>query len=72
LPLRPNVQRATEPSQPARLLIAQGVPGVAGARQSGVLNADDLFGGSESGRSVAVLPFANLSGDPEQRYFSDG
>jgi TolB-like protein len=22
--------------------------------------------------SVAVLPFANLSGDPEQRYFSDG
>ena len=23
-------------------------------------------------RSVAVLPFANLSGDPDQRYFSDG
>ncbi len=32
-----------------------------------------LIGGSSvSATSVAVLPFANLSGDPEQVYFSDG
>jgi TolB-like protein/Tfp pilus assembly protein PilF len=33
-----------------------------------------LIGGSvqPSGNSVAVLPFENLSGDPEQAYFSDG
>jgi TolB-like protein/tetratricopeptide (TPR) repeat protein len=31
-----------------------------------------LFGGSIDKTSIAVLPFANLSNDPEQRYFSDG
>ncbi len=32
-----------------------------------------LIGGSSvSATSVAVLPFANLSGDPDQAYFSDG
>ena len=31
-----------------------------------------LFGDGATGNSLAVLPFDNLSGDPEQRYFSDG
>ena len=30
------------------------------------------FGGGRSANSVAVLPFANMSGDKEQVYFSDG
>ncbi len=28
--------------------------------------------GANDPRRIAVMPFANLSGDPEQRYFSDG
>lgn len=41
--------------------------GAAGAWLTG------LIGGSPvSATSVAVLPFANLSGDPDQTYFSDG
>ena len=37
-----------------------------------VLYKSGLFGGGAVGNSVAVLPFANLSRDPAQQYFSDG
>ena len=33
---------------------------------------DRLLGGAGGIRSVAVLPLKNVSGDPEQEYFSDG
>lgn len=32
----------------------------------------DIKGNGFPGKSIAVLPFENLSGDPEQEYFSDG
>lgn len=50
----------------------------AGATLAGVAGLlawrQGLFGGhgGVSGNSVAVLPFENLSGDPDQDYFSDG
>ena len=32
----------------------------------------DITDGSDGQPSIAVLPFTNMSGDPEQEYFSDG
>lgn len=35
-------------------------------------DANETTRAEGTARRIAVLPFANLSGDPEQRYFSDG
>ncbi|WP_373473974.1 TIR domain-containing protein [Sphingorhabdus lacus] len=54
-----------------RWAIGGGLAVAAGAAGFAVWKTD-VFGGPSTRNSVAVLPFDNLSGDPEQRYFSDG
>ena len=60
-------------SGPSRRLLIGGAAGVA-ALAAGGFGAWKFLGqkADDDTASVAVLPFANLSGDPAQAYFSDG
>jgi TolB-like protein len=58
-----------------RTLARKGVRFVAEVTEDGVLEAAAAPGPSlalPDKPSIAVMPFANLSGDPEQEYFADG
>ncbi|MEO5629775.1 MAG: TIR domain-containing protein [Thermomonas sp.] len=76
----PRPPAGTVPHMPAdasrrRLLIGGGAIAVGTAVSSAVGWRRGWFDaprGTNEPRRIAVLPFENLSGDPEQRYFSDG
>lgn len=67
IPHQPRVSRRTA-------LIAGGAAATAAVVGGGAYLAIDRkwFGRDDDQLSIAVLPFKNLSGDPEQGYFSEG
>jgi TolB-like protein len=71
-------QAAVPPSpvQPAarvdRRRLIGGAAVLAGLAGGGFIARDWLGGKAAASTSIAVLPFANLSGDPAQAYFADG
>ena len=76
IPAPPHPARGrSPPSFVSRRALLASTAGIAVAGVAGLFAwRRGLIGGSvrPSGNSVAVLPFENLSGDPDQAYFSDG
>jgi serine/threonine-protein kinase len=64
-----TARRRTDRQVSRRALIGGGAVVALGAASFGVLQ---LLRSSRASASIAVLPFANLSGDPAQGYFADG
>ena len=68
----PDPQRTQGPSMDRRKVMIAGGAAAAAAAGSAIAWQAGLFGGSTMARSIAVLPFKNLSGDPAQAFLSDG
>ena len=60
-----HVKHIDHPVRAFRIALAGAVPSSAGAAAEEALRLPDK-------PSLAVLPFTNMSGDPEQEYFADG
>ncbi len=54
------------------LMLGAGALGAVGATGAGLALWRGLSAPPIDGHSVAVLPFSNFTGDPQQQYFSDG
>src|SRR5205085_397172 len=55
-------------TRPVRVYEMGGTKSQVGGLGAAILNPP----GFDNRRAIAVLPFANFSGDPEQEYFADG
>jgi serine/threonine protein kinase len=69
---RPNVPRAIDVALYTAMARAPEDRFPTVERFAAALDAKAGAGDAELDRSIAVLPFANMSGDPENEYFSDG
>jgi adenylate cyclase len=63
---------AGEADAPGWRKVVASIGDLAGGSETAAAPADDIPPSLPAKPSIAVLPFANLSGDPEQDYFADG